>query len=687
MMDGSFANGSRTVSASPMERPFAVTLFRDYAAADKREETYTLGSLASRVVNTTAPRKDLLPWLKLARFGEIRTDKASLRHDGNVLAISGIEADYDGEEVSFEAAVEIATKADLLCLLYTSPSHSPTKPRWRVLCPTSEELPPGERSKLLGRLNGAFQGIFSGESWTLSQAYYFGSVASNPDHRVEVLDGTFIDRLDELDETWRGKPNTQAASTPDGKPRQGPLNEPALLEEIRSGADYHAASLRLLGRWARNGVPFMEARQRLIDAMQCVFPPDRDGRWEMRFKDIDRCLDDIYGKEAAAKDRGERPARDDDHLGGSRKPGSRDRSTPARPALLLIDPRQWVAPPPPREWIVPDWVPRGVVTGLYGDGAVGKSLIAMQLLSAMALGQPWFGQTVAPGRALGVFCEDDETELQRRQWAINRSFGTGPGQLDNLRYLARLGHDNALITFDGSDVGTPTPFADELDSLCGEVRPDLLVLDTIADLFPANENDRAKVRQFVQTILGGLARRHGCAVLALGHPSVTGMANGSGQSGSTAWNNTFRSRFYLTREEGDEADPNGRLLSRKKANYAARDAEIRLQWHDGAFRVAGAIQMRASASDISWEQIGKIFDEIDRAWKAGQPWSHRPEVRKNGRMLQVWAKQHLGIPEKRLAALLADWLMNDFLAFEMYDKQSRSRGLRMVKRLDAEASA
>jgi hypothetical protein len=306
-MDGSFRTGAHGVPESLLDRPVAVTLFEDYAATSKREGTPNLRHLAVRIASTTAARKDQLPWLKLARFGEARTGKNSLRHDANLLAISGVEADYDGEEIPFGQAIEIATKADLLCLLYTSPSHSPDKPRWRVLCPTSEELPPERRTHLLGRLNGAFGGIFSGESWTLSQSYYFGSVASNPDHRVELLDGTPVDRLDELDEIWLGKPNTAPSCTPDGTPGLGPVDEAALLAEICSGLNYHQAGVRLLGRWARQDVPYMESRQRLVLAMERVPQTERDGRWHTRFNDIDRCLEDIYGKEAAAKDRGERP--------------------------------------------------------------------------------------------------------------------------------------------------------------------------------------------------------------------------------------------------------------------------------------------------------------------------------------------------------------------------------------------
>ncbi|MDB5379790.1 MAG: hypothetical protein JWR00_4236 [Rubritepida sp.] len=106
-----------------LDRTFPITYFRGAGARSKQEELIDLTRLAELVRGTTAERKDLLPWLKLARFGDVRSDKASLRHDRNVLAISGLEADYDGGTVSFDAAMEIACRADLLCLIYTSQPH------------------------------------------------------------------------------------------------------------------------------------------------------------------------------------------------------------------------------------------------------------------------------------------------------------------------------------------------------------------------------------------------------------------------------------------------------------------------------------------------------------------------------------------------------------------------------------
>ena len=188
---------------------FKVTLFPDYAASTKDERNLSLEAIATLVRETGARRKHELPWLKMATFGTVRTDKNSLRHNANVLTVTGVEADYDAEQVPFETAVERVGKAGVLALVYTSPSHTPDAPRWRVLCPLSDAAPPAARDHAIGRLNGVFGGVVAGESWTLSQSYYYGHVGDKPAHQVAVVDGAPIDLLDDLDASWTGKPNTK----------------------------------------------------------------------------------------------------------------------------------------------------------------------------------------------------------------------------------------------------------------------------------------------------------------------------------------------------------------------------------------------------------------------------------------------------------------------------------------------
>lgn len=347
--------------------------------------------------------------------------------------------------------------------------------------------------------------------------------------------------------------------------------------------------------------------------------------------------------------------------------------------LPLLDPRRWTEPAPARRWVVQDWVPSGVVSALYGDGGIGKTLAAQQLMTCCSIGAPWFGLEVMQGRTLGVFCEDDEEELQRRQEAINRALGSSMGDLGKMRLLSRLGSDNALVQFTGTQ-GNLTAFHEALCVTCRDWKPDLVVADTAADLYPDNENDRSKVRWFIQTALAGLAREMKCAVLLLAHPSASGLATGAGTGGSTAWNNTVRSRIYLAKEDGDAADADARILSRKKANYAAKDASIRLAWRDGVLLRADA---NTAQDRVSWEVIGEMFDAIDRKWNEGTPYSTAFQTRGQGRYFPAWAARKFGMPEKKVAGLVSEWLMSGFLAIEMADAKQKKSGLRVVRWLES----
>ena len=212
---------------------WAVTFFTDYAAATKREALVDLADLVRRIETATAATKEELPWLKFARFGDLRTEKNSLRHDANMLAVTGVELDYDNEIISVDEALERLGAAGVLSVVYTSPRHSEDTPRWRVLCPFSQEYAPGERDRFLARLNGLLGGVASNESWTRSQSYYYGSVNNNPSHRVVSLEGTPLDLIDELDMFARGKPEKPKPNGINGAAHHGPATPPEAITDRR----------------------------------------------------------------------------------------------------------------------------------------------------------------------------------------------------------------------------------------------------------------------------------------------------------------------------------------------------------------------------------------------------------------------------------------------------------------------
>jgi len=158
-----------------------------------------------RVIRTAqpAPEKQALPLLKLAKFGDVRTAKKSLRHDDNVLEVYGLEGDYDGEQLPMSWADEALSAAGVAAVLYTSASHTPDKPRWRVVVALSAALE-GTRDQLreqrrhwTGVLNAVLGGALTSESFALSQCYFFGRIQGRPDPEIIRLSGVCLDQMHE----------------------------------------------------------------------------------------------------------------------------------------------------------------------------------------------------------------------------------------------------------------------------------------------------------------------------------------------------------------------------------------------------------------------------------------------------------------------------------------------------------
>jgi putative DNA primase/helicase len=128
-------------------------------------------------------------------------------------ALSGIVAEHDKGTMSFDEAVRRLREEMLTALVYTSPSHTDANPRWRVAVPCSRDLKGVDldvlHKKLVARINGVLGGVLSGESFTLSQAYYFGKVGNNPAHRAEYTSGGYIDERPDLDDGAMGKPKPE----------------------------------------------------------------------------------------------------------------------------------------------------------------------------------------------------------------------------------------------------------------------------------------------------------------------------------------------------------------------------------------------------------------------------------------------------------------------------------------------
>ena len=190
-----------------MTAPLRLTLFKNLVASVQIPMSLTTEQITSMLVMPSARVKNGLPLLSLQGFGNLPTAKNCLRWDGNVVESWGVAGDYDGEELDYPEAIERLNRAQLEAIVYTSPSYTPEKPRWRVLCWFSQGLEPAQMPRMMDRLNGALGGVLKGESWALSQGFFYGRVVGGHEVVIEASEGEPLDLRDELDEIAIGKPN------------------------------------------------------------------------------------------------------------------------------------------------------------------------------------------------------------------------------------------------------------------------------------------------------------------------------------------------------------------------------------------------------------------------------------------------------------------------------------------------
>jgi uncharacterized protein DUF3631/primase-like protein len=155
------------------------TIFDDVGAQQKRELPWSPDIVDPAI---TWLSKEDCPLIKLALFGDQPTERGSLRSNKNVIAITGAEGDYDGEVFAIEDAVALFEQSGIEGVFYTSASHTPDKPRWRLLLPFSKDYTgtPAElkawRTAALKKAESIIGMQFEPESYVLSQSYYVGPV-------------------------------------------------------------------------------------------------------------------------------------------------------------------------------------------------------------------------------------------------------------------------------------------------------------------------------------------------------------------------------------------------------------------------------------------------------------------------------------------------------------------------------
>src|SRR5262249_47624891 len=179
--------------------------------------------------------------------------------------------------------------------------------------------------------------------------------------------------------------------------------------------------------------------------------------------------------------------------------------TPPKPEITArmqwVDTAKWDSEDTPRrKWAIHERVPLRQVALFSGEGSIGKSIVELMCSVAHVTGKDWLGALPEPGGAFYISCEDDEEELRIRLAPIVRHYGTTFTELktDGFRFVSLANADPILAAPNRSTgIIEPTERYRLLYEEAGDLKPKHIGIDTAADVFAGNENDRVQTRQFI----------------------------------------------------------------------------------------------------------------------------------------------------------------------------------------------
>lgn len=559
----------------------------EFASVNDDPDAYTgtWHGLVQQIKDTKAADKSSCPLVKLADFGNNRNGRTSLRNNANVTAVNGIEGDYDQEQMPIEDAQMLLNAAGVKAVLYTTPSNLPGKPRWRALCPTSKPIKPQERAPLVARLNGVLGGVLAGESFTLSQAYYFGDVGTN-DYRVIEIEGEFIDTMEQLDavaigkQKEKSKPVEPSAPPPAGLPTVAQV-APELIPALRSAFAFMPSDDRDL--WQRMG----HAVKNLGEVGKGLWL-----EWSKRSdkfdpEDAERVWNSFNptstGYAAVFAEAQRQGWKNSASTAASIESASMDQLEASIVRLDTLSEKD----DEPMPHVVECWIPEDEVTLLSGHGGDGKSYGALSVGVHVVLGRPFGELTTQQTGVLFFSGEDSGRVLRHRVRRLCRALNIDPKSLEgNLHLLDASDLDAALHREHrvGGINKTETPLLENLAALVEKLGVGLVIVDNASDTFDDDEIKRVRVRQFVKSLRSRIARP-GRAVLLLAHINKASASNRTSTedySGSTAWHNSVRSRLSLISEKGGSM-----RIEHQKANHGEKAEPVKMEWVDGVPLIAG----------------------------------------------------------------------------------------------------
>ena len=200
--------------------------------------------------------------------------------------------------------------------------------------------------------------------------------------------------------------------------------------------------------------------------------------------------------------------------------------------------RSELAKLPPPEFLIDGIYVARTLADVFGDPGDGKSFVVLDQALCISTGKPWHGRTTRQGKVL-YLCGEGASGINARVEAWEAEYNDGRPVPDDAFYMFA---DVTPLTRQTSDA----PRLKALHGIINGLRPDVIVVDTLARYAEGVEENSATDMGRVIAVVDELAKNNGATVILV-HHTARGTAHARG---SVALKGALETELYVERTKG-----------------------------------------------------------------------------------------------------------------------------------------
>ena len=222
----------------------------------------------------------------------------------------------------------------------------------------------------------------------------------------------------------------------------------------------------------------------------------------------------------------------------------------ARNGIVNLTPMWGYEEPPPQEWVVDSFIPKGYPTILAADGGSGKSFLALHLAACVATGSPFLGLSTVRGNVLYLDFELQDVDQQRRLSKVLAGMGLDQ---DHSSLEERLFHYSPTESLSDSDLH------DSMRDVVQFYEVELVVLDSLSFSLGGDATDQETVIRAFREMSSW-----DTTILCIDHIAANARFD---MSKARPFGSTFKRNYARASYTLAPVDGGGRMLRCDKSNF------------------------------------------------------------------------------------------------------------------------